>query len=1236
MRINSKNNFPAESPPSDIKCATPMSDTLDSLSDVPQKIGDLALRITDELLTPARASIEKHKSKYEAERSRELEIHKASESEGALRLKQSLSQENNRWQSYFLKLDQGNGDVDKELAVATKHIERQGISLGSVNLESNPEEGYIQSASDRMSLDDLIIRFESGVSYLKMLVGTELLTRQTMHGVQPLARYVITYVALLALVIAILWCAPLNNIARFGLSTTLSVATFMGCIRGIRGTRQDLTSVFREVLRIHRGISALAVVTRSAATSQYKVCLRALEAEHVDRSIQRRSDHSSRMAKIEEESQNRKTEAAAYYYNLEKTLRAEIEALHARCGFVSASWDDPVWRQWEPRRGAFFAARLGEFTLPPENLNGEFPDVDTVFSLDAFCPFMPQKAVIVKSNSSVRLLSVSMLQSLCARILASFPPGKAQFVFIDPTGRGASVGPLLDLQDIDLRLITGGICTEQPQISKVIEGITQHMDFVIQKYLRTNYASLQEYNEKAKDIEESYRFVVVFDFPTAFTQETAERLIAIARHGSRCGVFLVIMADPATKTPYGFNWASVEENCVIIEPAGADGAFRFVLPGYEKLLLQPDAPPSSEVMKGIIKKVGEQTASNMRVVIPFSKMREMALDVASNRWRDDGDSWNTPWRGALGKENGETASGIAVPLGQQGSRKLQWLEIGDESPHGIIIGSTGSGKSNLQHVIICSLALKYSPTELEMYLIDFKQGVEFKAYASARLPHARVIAIESEREFAYSVIEDLHKEMLRRGNDVFRPLGANSIADYRLKTGNVMPRILLLVDEYQGFFSVEDRMATDARRILEELVRAGRGYGIHILLASQSLTGMAQLPASILSQLELRMVLKCNENDARVMLEDKAGEAKHLTRKGETLYRAKTDAGLECERFQTCFLSEKDKSSILDEIATRYAAMTAKGMSKREPLVFEGNEMAHLDVNQPMRELMERESWAKSNESLHSLLGEPLAIRGRTPTACLQRQAGSNILVVGRNEREGVGTIVAALTSLLAQMNPSSTRILIADLTTVDTEWAEHAEFLRDNLPHDIRIVEKQRDLAFAVHDLVLEVRNRIKENGSHARTIFVIQGLQRAKALYEDAESYDSAPPSDGPVSFVPISKGKNASAHFIEILREGPEVGVHVIVWCDTKSALERIAPLRRLLQQFSVRVVTRMTDSDSNALIDDPAASKIDKDYRALFYDEAQAGRLPMFRPFSLPSRQWLADFCASVNAKTSKHI
>src|SRR3974390_3848712 len=107
------------------------------------------------------------------------------------------------------------------------------------------------------------------------------------------------------------------------------------------------------------------------------------------------------------------------------------------------------------------------------------------------------------------------------------------------------------------------------------------------------------------------------------------------------------------------------------------------------------------------------------------------------------------------------------------------FELGQgTSQHVLIAGKTGSGKSTLLHVLISQLAMYYSPSEVELYLIDFKKGVEFKAYAALSLPHARVIAVESEREFGLSVLQRLDVELKNRG-ECFRKSGVNDLNSYR-------------------------------------------------------------------------------------------------------------------------------------------------------------------------------------------------------------------------------------------------------------------------------------------------------------------------------------------------------------------------------------------------------------------------------------------------------------------------
>src|SRR6185295_2441072 len=169
----------------------------------------------------------------------------------------------------------------------------------------------------------------------------------------------------------------------------------------------------------------------------------------------------------------------------------------------------------------------------------------------------------------------------------------------------------------------------------------------------------------------------------------------------------------------------------------------------------------------------------------------------------------------IAPQNGElwslsTAEEIRIPLGRAGAKKLQYLSLGrGTTQHALIAGRTGSGKSTLLHVLVTNLAMWYSPQEVEFYLVDFKKGVEFKTYATHALPHARAIAVESDREFGLSVLQRIDAELTRRGN-LFRNAGVQDLAAYRTASGEVMPRTLLIIDEFQEFFTEDDKLAQDA------------------------------------------------------------------------------------------------------------------------------------------------------------------------------------------------------------------------------------------------------------------------------------------------------------------------------------------------------------------------------------------------------------------------------------------
>lgn len=211
-----------------------------------------------------------------------------------------------------------------------------------------------------------------------------------------------------------------------------------------------------------------------------------------------------------------------------------------------------------------------------------------------------------------------------------------------------------------------------------------------------------------------------------------------------------------------------------------------------------------------------------------------------------------------------SARGLAATVGWDAKGNNVDFEFGvgrgATNYHALIGGTTGSGKSVFLHALIQSLAGRYSPEELELYLLDYKKGDEFKKYADAKgdawLPHVRMISRHKDPRFALELFSFLDEEFKHR-SDLFGSESGDFVT-YR-ERGGKMPRIVVIIDEFQVLF--EDycglNLSDEIAARLATVFKQGRSYGIHIVLATQSLASMHfSGMAGILGQVGLRVALK--------------------------------------------------------------------------------------------------------------------------------------------------------------------------------------------------------------------------------------------------------------------------------------------------------------------------------------------------------------------------------------------
>lgn len=821
--------------------------------------------------------------------------------------------------------------------------------------------------------------------------------------------------------------------------------------------------------------------------------------------------------------------------------------------------------------------------------------------------------------------SLTTVNNVVLRLLALLPAGRLTATLFDPLRLGDSASALYGLGDAAPAIIGNKVRTTERELSDLLAELETHITFVTQKYLQGSFDSLTDYNRTAGEIAEPYRLLVLYDYPAGFRRSNGQfddqalsQLGKIVAAGPRCGVYTLVATtqeQPQSNGPLGalpwlWEGEQIEPHWLSTLIGGATKPWTHTARTHSGV--PQEAPTSADAASGVSCFIwaenagflhrGEQEiaraevtdilthvqrglahASDVRVtpqrVAELARARlakGVAFGIQEPETLPDPSDAATWWHGS-------SASSIAATFGRVGADDVAVLRFDSGTFSNALLGGIpGSGKTVMIHSVIASLTTRYSPEELELYLVDFKEGVEFKLYAAGQLPHARVVAIESDREFGVSVLESLNAELAQRG-ELFRGRDGTEVnlATYRQATGKPMPRIVLIIDEFQMLFARDDKLASHAAELLESLIRLGRAFGIHTVLSSQTLGGIVVLGKHALEMIPIRIALQCAEGESRMLLAEDNPDARLLTHPGEGILNTSQGLRDANQRFQAAYIAPDERARLVAQLRH----LSDERSFTRRPVVFEQHAPVVVsDV--PMSAFQQPDA-----TRLHLPVGFPLTLGGPV-SAELRREPGSNLLVLAPEDEAA-----SDLCILLAALSAASVETWVCDYLGVDASWSPVLERLQQlaRAPLTIARHRDSMEILRRVAESVAQRHDR-KEYRS-ASQVLMLGGLHRAR-------------------DFDPVEMPE-ASELLERILRDGPDVGIHVICWCDRLVSLQRRLA-SSALRELSLRLVGQMSKDDSYQIIDSDLATQLDSSQFALDdHDRATTIRL---RRFDMPPPAW----------------
>jgi len=784
----------------------------------------------------------------------------------------------------------------------------------------------------------------------------------------------------------------------------------------------------------------------------------------------------------------------------------------------------------------------------------EAPFGEIIFDRVNFVDALSSRPFLIIHNDDGCRQSEEFIDSIVGRLFKGNTPRTLRTIVID-------LEDLTGLSDVfkTLNRDLYTVVTDPTEARDIIRNIHLQISSIIRNLLVEPNSTLRLYNA-THETKEPYTHLVIKNFPSGLHGDTLNSLRLIAKNGPKAGVYLTIMMssesldrwDSSARINEGFNLCEFVESAKRYDFNGDSdtiiNAFLtddFTEDGYRINHLRYDNLSAGQI-RDIVEDINAKCEFKEDVIISLTDY------LPSRKY------W---WRGESGRQ-------IEIPFGLSSDRNIASLKITQESGQNsaVVIGIPGSGKSVFLHSLILNAAYKYSPDELRMYLIDFS-GVEFNAYALGKLPHARVIAPEAEREFGMSILRELEEEGARR-MELCRNYNVNNIVELKRVAPDIkIPRLLVIIDEFQKFFDESnDKISQEANAKIHTIIQEFRKFGINLILATQKLPSGSLLPRDLIAN---RVVFKCAPNDFQTLITWENSREMPRLRTGECIYNSESGVSYDNTRVQGFFASKQDIDRMLAEIAQFKETVNYE----HEPImVFRSGEQPEFARR---RKLAQHSSTAAIPVVVPIYLGESIAVNDTDVNVELVKENGNNILIIGGESAVAQRIAYNSIMSAVSAHEPDSAMVVALNGMRSDNDLWTNVNCALANSDTNYSAPHSSSEIENILKEIKAEIEMRRNDENAVQPHIYIVGfDIQNIRAFDPDTSSM--------------LAKPSTAAKLMSYIINNGPAVGVFSILQVDTLAGINRIDS--KALDLCNYRIALQMPENTSMKVMDSYAANRL----------------------------------------------